>query len=147
MCRDVPPELHPLIRSFEPYPKGNGYSGGDEQLRHLGRVSNPNKHNVALRIQPVIQGPIEMAITTTVSGALRPIKPAWNAAKTKLALFELVKSTDYYFNVEAGADIVFADAAIEGVSVHGFFKVQLLKVESILDRLEAETRRIIAARS
>lgn len=145
MCRDVPPELHALIKSFEPYPRGNGYPGGDDTLRHLGAVSNPNKHSIALRIQPTLRGPINIGVGAA-PGSVRVIRPTWNSAKTKLALIEFVSSTDFQYNINVGADIVFAETVVDGESVTGFFKVQLPKVESIIAKLEAESRRILGAR-
>ena len=47
-CSDIPTKLYPILSSFEPYPTGNTYPGGDNALRLLGRISGPNKHQIAL---------------------------------------------------------------------------------------------------
>ncbi|HEY0412683.1 MAG TPA: hypothetical protein VGD66_06050 [Allosphingosinicella sp.] len=46
----IPVALHDVIRSFEPYPRGNGHDGGDDLLRLLGAVSGPNKHQFTIGI-------------------------------------------------------------------------------------------------
>lgn len=47
-CKDIPPSLHATLKGYEPYPSGDGWSGGNNFLRLLGRVSGPNKHRFTL---------------------------------------------------------------------------------------------------
>jgi hypothetical protein len=115
-CSDVPVELHALLRSFEPYPRGNGYSGGDSALRDLGRIANPNKHSVALRIGLEIQGLLKMGILAN-NGAVRAITPTWNRSENKLSLFELIKSTTFNYDIEFPTFVAFDESTLAGVSV------------------------------
>jgi hypothetical protein len=154
MCRDVPSALHDVLRSFQPYPKGNGYAGGDDALIHLNRLANPNKHQVALSIQPTLRdNTLSAAVVSSPGALIVPIvPPRWNRTKDKLAIFEVVKSptansdtikVDFNFNIKVDASVVLSEPPLDGVSIEGFVSVQLDKVKSIVDRLEVETRKLL----
>ena len=53
-CKDIAPELYPILASFEPFPTGDLYEGGNNVLRLLGRISGPHKHRVTLITTPVV---------------------------------------------------------------------------------------------
>jgi hypothetical protein len=142
-CRDVPVELHDLIRSFEPYPRGNGYPGGDNNLRAFGNVSNPNKHSVALRVGI---NATELIIHSLGGGAYSiPVNP-WNSSKNKMTLFVAPKGSNPQCDIDVPLFIAFDKSILDGVPTIPFFAEILTKVASIIERLEAETRKIIAAR-
>jgi hypothetical protein len=144
-CSDVPVELHGILRSFEPYPTGNAYSGGDDRLIHLNRLANPNKHRVALRIQLVVRGLVKVHVVAAPD-SIRIPPPRWNSTKDKLSLFEIIKTTDYTYDINLDTFVALSEPPLDGESVEGFIRAQIAKVESIIDRLERETRKIIQAR-
>lgn len=139
--RDVPVALHDFFRSLQPYPRGNGYPGGDDALCDLNRIANPNKHICAVRIQPQITG-----LGVSASGALvQPFQPYWNSTKDKYVALELWKRPqDFDYKIAMPAQIVFDEDSLSGVSVTGFMKIQVPKVTDIVRRLQAETRRVAA---
>lgn len=47
----IPPEFWDIIRAHEPYPRGNGYSGGNDLIRDIARTAN-RKHTVGVLVQP-----------------------------------------------------------------------------------------------
>ena len=47
-CKNIPEELFPALRSYEPYPTGDNHSGGDNLLRLLGKISGFHKHRTTL---------------------------------------------------------------------------------------------------
>jgi hypothetical protein len=47
-----PALLHDTLRSFEPYPTGNGYSGGSDDFCALSKLANTTKHSIALAAVP-----------------------------------------------------------------------------------------------
>lgn len=49
-CKDIPADLYPILRSFQPWPSDDAYIGGDNMLRMLGRISGPHKHRVTLTV-------------------------------------------------------------------------------------------------
>lgn len=47
-CKDIPVELYPILRSYQPYPTGEHYVGGDNFLKLLGKISGSHKHRTTL---------------------------------------------------------------------------------------------------
>ena len=46
----LPQEILALLESFEPYPSGTGYPGGNALLANLSKTAGPNKHQVSCKI-------------------------------------------------------------------------------------------------
>ena len=141
-CRDVPAELHDTIRSFEPYPQGSGYSGGDNKFRIFGRLSNPNKHSIALRVGINVQGMgIQELFAAEIHQVLR-----WNGAKTKFILFHSPHGSPVQYKIHLPSFIAFDETALDGEPVLEFVALIRGKVEGIINTFETETRRILLAR-
>lgn len=47
---DVPETLKPFLRSLQSYPTSSAYEGGNDLLRALGKIANPNKHQIPLSL-------------------------------------------------------------------------------------------------
>lgn len=49
-CSGIPEALRPFLFTLQPYPTSEEWEGGDDLLRSLGYMANPNKHEVTLRV-------------------------------------------------------------------------------------------------
>jgi hypothetical protein len=52
----VPERLRPVFRDIAPYPRGNGYAGGNDSVRALAQISGRNKHIARVAVRGHIVG-------------------------------------------------------------------------------------------
>lgn len=52
--KDATPKIAATIKAFEPWWTGKSHLGGNDILRFLGKIANPNKHEVTLTVIPNI---------------------------------------------------------------------------------------------
>ena len=48
--KSIPRELIPILKTFEPYPAGEGYTGGNSVLKALNVLVQPAKHEIMLNV-------------------------------------------------------------------------------------------------
>ncbi len=138
-CKDVPREIYPLLRGFQPYP------GGNDLLVALNDLCNADKHRM---LTPVGIGALrrKFSIKGNAPGTFfrAPLRHAWDSTKQEMILFTFGGSfaeLDYQFDFELF--IAFHEVErIRGQEALGVLNGLAGEVERVLSALEAETRRL-----
>lgn len=133
--KDIAPELHSVLRNFEPYPTGNGYTGGNDRLRALGRVSGPNKHETTLRLAGSVGSNVARLES---SGGLRIRAPNWDRAKNEIVLFEVPQKANLEFDLDVEISVEFDNPWLGGAPAPRVLHMIADIVENVIARLEAE---------
>jgi hypothetical protein len=134
-CKDVPKEIYPLLRSFEPY------KGGSEALWALNEICIANKHKLLV---PMGAATIVAGLDVSGTGRIEmPYKPAWDGAKHEMELLVIGPGSQFKGDFNLGFYVAFGE--IE--SVHGKSAIEVLDlfvnmVETILGEIDAESRRL-----
>lgn len=134
-CKDVPVELWPLLRSYEPY------KGGSEALFALNAVCGANKHGLLLPI-----GTATVTAKTIIEGNgfwSMPYAPIWDWAKQEMELFTTGPQPKLRANITLGFYVAFGEID----SVAGKPAIPVLNdfvgmVGTIIDEIEAESKRL-----
>ena len=137
--RHFPVELHPIFRSFEPCPTGNGYAGGSDKLCAFNKLANATKHLVALDLSPRVT----MSNFKATGGLVRLLVDGWDGAENELTVghFEVGTPTDVQLQITG--EIAFRDVAIfQGNSVSDVLRAVGRAIENIIEAIEAEAYRI-----
>lgn len=108
--KKVSEQLWPTLDRLEPYPRGDGYSGGDDTIFAIRNLAGPNKHRVA--VSPAAR-PTAMQMSGTGFGRVIIPKDGWDASKNEFTvmLVEHLPDPDYEFQV--AVDIAFGQ--VEGL--------------------------------
>jgi hypothetical protein len=100
-CKDVPVELWPILRSYEPY------KGGNELLWALNEVCGANKHGLLLPI-----GTASVTARTVIEGTgfwSMPAAPVWDWTKQEMELFTAGPQPKLHANIRVGFYIAFGE--------------------------------------
>jgi hypothetical protein len=78
----IAPDIETAIAGFEPYKRGNGHVGGDNQFCALNELCRTNKHRVLIALKGGIK---QMNINTATVWRDAPfLLPVWDSAKGEL---------------------------------------------------------------
>lgn len=87
--KDFPEELRNAIRAQKPYPSGDGFTGGNDLIRALAKLSN-NKHSIGFALDLIggidPSGDIEFVGMGTL-GAWAFFPPNWDPIRREVVLF------------------------------------------------------------
>lgn len=132
-CKDIPEEIHPLFRAYQPY------RGGNDFLWALNEVSVTDKHKLLTIALGSLLG------NMVGEGALvrMPINPIWDSLKQEIQLATCFAGSAVKYHAEFALFVVFDEIAIVGGEpilkvLHYFVDI----AEDILSRIEAEARRL-----
>lgn len=147
-CQGLPEELFPVLRQCEPYPRGDGYSGGKDAVRALGRVSGDNKHAVTLTVSGTTVGAslLPPAIKVGPGGAALFVPTEWDPLKNEMKLFTFPPGGYVEANIEVAFSVVFGPGPLERVTVEDYFSVLTRDVPIIIERVKKATAEIISDR-
>lgn len=142
-CRDIPPELYPVLKSFEPYPTGDDYAGGNNYLRLLGQISGPHKHRFTL-------APAVDVATTQISNFYfsagddgMELMPGDGVTKNnEYVLIRGGRGSEGKFDLSLSAYVAFADAKMKGIPVGDFLRECCSTVGYIVQEIQAQSLRI-----
>ena len=142
-CKDIPPELYPILRSFEPYPTGDAYTGGNDFLRALGRITGPHKHRFT--ISPgidLVDGQI-----ISIDGPVHfPLERKWDASKNEMILAWFSGQQDV--KIRFGFQIAFSGIPhIDDAPIIAAIQIWRADVSRVIDDLQREVSSILAART
>lgn len=140
--KDLAPELHPILRSFQPYPTGQGYTGGNDRLRHIGRVSGPNKHELTLTVGVTPDAFHIRNIFNPMGFGHIIYAPHWNAAKNEALVLESHINAHIDIDLDFASYIAFDHPLIGRYPIHLVLRQWTEIVEDIVTRLIAETDRL-----
>jgi hypothetical protein len=131
-CQDVPEEIYPVFRAFEPY------KGGDDVLWALNRLSNIDKHGLL-----TISLNSELGDVTGVGGMVRMyVNPVWDRNKNEIEIGTFVRNSQLNYKAQIALSITFNEVeVIAGEPALRVLDYCTDKVERILLCLESETRR------
>jgi hypothetical protein len=136
-CRDVPEEIYPLLRSFEPY------KGASDAIYALNLVCVSNKHKLVV---PCASATLNAGVNVSCFGFMETPYPApvWNSEKNEMVLFTISPDTT---NVNAqfgfAIHVAFGQIDFVGGKPIGPILDQFSDVaETIVSEIEAETRRL-----
>ena len=134
-CKDIPVELWPLLRSYEPY------KGGSELLFALNEVCGANKHGLLLPI-----GTATVTAETVIEGTgfwSMPAAPIWDWAKQEMELFTTGPQPKLRANIRVGFYIAFSEIdSVAGKPAIPVLDDFVRMVQTILSEIEAECRRL-----
>ena len=147
-CKGLPEELFPVLRACEPYPTGDSYSGGNNTVRALGRLSGNNKHAVTLTVSGNVSnaGLMGPEIKAGPGGVSMFVPLRWDPFKNEMKLFSFPPGGYVEANIAIALEIVFGPGPLEGHSVEDFFTVLSEEVAVIINRVKYATAEIIANR-
>lgn len=135
-CKDVPKEIWPLLRSYEPY------KGGSELLWALNLVRIGDNHKLVI---PVGGATLVNGVDLRGTGGFMstPLHPTWDRAKNEMELFTLGPGAKFQGNFKFGIYIEFGEIpTLEGELVIPVLVSFADKVETIIGEIEAEARKL-----
>lgn len=142
--KTIPEPLHPILRTFEPYPRGQGYVGGNDILSKLSSAAGPNKHQATCAAGGRIAS--FSADSIVVREAVGPfsIPPRWDASKNEMVLATVAPDGDVQYNFQMTFFVAFKDAGqLSEMPVSAVVRDLLSIAKRIVVGLETETARIL----
>jgi hypothetical protein len=135
-CADVPKEIYPLLRSFEPY------KGGSEALWALNEICVTNKHKILVTV-----GSAAFVAGMDLAGTgfwQMPCNPVWDRAKNEMELFTTGPQTvDFKGKFDFGFYIAFGEVGrLEGEPAIPILDTFVDMVETIVNEIDTESRRL-----
>lgn len=136
-CKDLPPDILALFRSFEPY------DGGNESVWLVNRLANTTKHKTLVSAVMQADGEgigylIAQPENTTIAATL-----AWDGLKNEMVLGVTAAGAPFKYDLRVSLFIAFGPIdRIEGKEVLPRLRDMILEVERIVLRTELECRRI-----
>jgi hypothetical protein len=112
-CKNIPAELHTLLKALEGYPTSKDYSGGNNLLYALSAISNPNKHTETYRVGIEVANAGELK---TFRGDIHEMHfpPKYDAARNEIVFFTTSPTGKYSINATLPAFIAFGEVPIVG---------------------------------
>ena len=135
-CRDVPQEIYPLLRRFEPY------KGGSDALYALNVVCVANKHKLVI---PCASASFSAGLSVKATGFMEmPYTPVWDSTKNEMILCTVGPQTQQlYGESQFAVYVAFGEIDIVGGQpVIPTLDLFTDMVETIINEIEAETRRL-----
>ena len=102
----IPAALHNVVRRLEPYPRGDGYTGGDDTVFAVRDVVGPNKHRITIAPCVRFNGYLFQG---TVDGDFVVPFDGWDSAKNEFVIALIEPSAKPDYNFDFALDIAFGD--------------------------------------
>lgn len=110
--KKIPESLWPTLDTLEPYPRGDGYSGGDDGIYAIRNAAGPNKHRIAIKPQV---SPLSWSFKGFAEGDWQIPFNGWDGAKNEFTVIEnLPPGAKRDYTVEFTFDIAFDE--VEGLT-------------------------------
>jgi hypothetical protein len=134
-CADVPKDIFPLLRAFEPY------KGGSEALWALNEIRVANNHIPVIPIGTVTRS---TGVNIRGTGFVEmPVTPIWDSTKNEMILFTLGPGATFQGQFDFAFYIAFGEIeSVKGKPVIPILDDFVEIVETILGAIEAECRRL-----
>lgn len=139
--RPIPPELWDELKRQQPYPRGEGYAGGDDLIRGMATLAN-TKHNTGLTFDVEFAG---MRGPSMLNGNFMaiPSKLQWDTVKQEVvvATFDDFAEVydDYTLRVYVAFDVT---GILKRTPLQSALGAFLDKAQRVVDALEQECARI-----
>lgn len=139
----VPAEFRAVCLGQEPYFSGEGYPGGDDQIRELAQLANPAKHTVGLSMAPVIGGIRPPQAVGLVKFYAMPL-PKWDPYKQEIVLAIISPEAKVDTNCIVMMGVIFKNAPRSQhlsvtIALSGFAD----KAQALLERIKTECAAIL----
>jgi hypothetical protein len=133
--KDVPEQIYPLLRSYEPY------KGGSEALWALNQVCNANKHKLLIPV-----GAVTFSTGIKFEGTgfcSMPYVPVWDSTKNEMELFTVGPGSQFKGHFTFGIYIAFGEIeSVVGKNAIPTLDLFVDMVETIINEIDAESRRL-----
>ena len=137
---EVPPEIHPCLRGFKPYP------GENDILVALNRIRNPNTHRVIVPVGTASLGN-SMSMFGANVGNMQLGYSRWDAAKNEVKYLRVDRGSKFQYEVRMAFDVTFGDVEIVGGQpIVGVLRKMAAEVDRVVLGIEAETARLKTAK-
>jgi len=138
----VPTEFWDVIKREEPYPTGNGYTGGDDTIREIAKLAN-GKHTVGLTITPRISSYVHPSISGSRSRIEIP-GIRWDPVKNEMIMAIVSPGMDvkhdYQVQLQVGLDV---PPPLRDIPAIAIFNAFADRAERFTKSIEAECKTII----
>ncbi len=134
-CKDLPPEISALFRSFEPH-EGRNYT-----LWALNKLCNANKHRLLMPVGIASGG---MQVNTAIMGnGARMLAPSYDRAKNQIVFAMVDPGGHLQYDVQLSFNVSFDEfnGVAAGPAV-GILNAIASEVDRVLRATEAECKRI-----
>jgi len=136
-CKDVPVELYPFLRSLKPY------EGGDDLLYALNAMRNADNHAYITPVVTSIVRPYTSVKGTGYMSMPLPEHSTWDHERQEVVLLRTRVETKVEGQIDVGFLIKFCGIeVIEGKPVLDTLSEMGMRVDEVLDAIEAEARRL-----
>jgi hypothetical protein len=144
----IPPEFWPRLRSFEPYRRGNTYSGGEDGIRALAQIAN-RKHTVRLNFSAraaTITEEIHIDVLSDGQSYESLCTPVWDTVKNEIVLARYTPGAKFQTKYRLNLYVAFNEAApLKEAPVVNTLSAFVAKAQSVIDGLEATAAEISAS--
>jgi hypothetical protein len=135
-CKDIPPDIVALFRSFEPH------KGGNYPLWALNRLANGNKHRFIIPSGTAAEQSIGVNRMLSVPGISIHV-PAWDRTKNEMLVLSAPIGSDIKYDLQFAILIAFDEVEpVAGEPVIPVLHTMVGEVERVLLATEAEARRL-----
>ena len=133
--KDVPQEIHPLLRSFQPY------KGGNEILWTLNLLCIADKHKM---ITPIGTGIVRPGTNIRGTGFFdMPIPPVWDRSKQEVIFLTLGPEATFDYKFQFVLFIAFDEiGSVGGEPVRHILAQTIAEVEQTVAAIELEAKRL-----
>lgn len=134
-CKDIPPDIVSLFRSFNPY------KGGNDLIWALNSACNTSKHGI---IVPVGMAAAGMHIKhMTISGPGAIPAPVWNSDKNEIVFATTGPDTQFQYDLNISFFVAFGEVdGIGGQPAVPILNAIAGEINRIILAVEAEAKRI-----
>ncbi len=148
LAKNFPHEIHPVFLSFETYPTGPGYPGGDALLSTFAKISGPNKHQVTCRAGGRIADFSAESVWCDGLVLDMAFPPQWNIHDNELVLAIVEPNATLHYDFKVAFYVALHEAGeLSGRPALDTLSTIANKVSKIVYTLETTTMKIASTRS
>lgn len=134
-CKDIPPEIVALFRSFTPY------KGGNDLIWALNNACNTSKHGIILPVGMATSGMHINHMVISGSGSIPA--PVWNSEKNEIVFATTGPDTNFQYDLNISFFVAFGEVeGIGGQPAVPILNAIACEVNRIVVDIETEAKRI-----
>jgi hypothetical protein len=134
-CKDIPPDIASLFRTFNPY------KGGNDLIWALNAACNTSKHGIVVPVGMAAAGMNINHMVMSGTGAI--FAPVWNREKNEIVFASTTPDTELDYNIQFSFFVAFGEVdGIGGKPAIPVLNTIAGDVNRIVIAVEAEAKRI-----
>lgn len=146
--KSFPDELHPVFVSFQPFPTGEAYEGGNKLLSDFGKTAGPNKHQVTCKVGGRITEFQADSVQGTGGIIEMGLPPRWDIDNNELIVGITFPNGHIDYNFGISFYVALAQAGpLSGAPASDVLRTLARQTGNIVDSLEREATRIVKGRN